>query len=337
MRVAAAGVCHSDVHLADGLLGDPDGGRWCSATRAPAWSTSGRRGRDRRSRPATTSRSASCRRAAAAGRAGPAARRCARRRAQRRRGDVDGRHLAPARARRNRAPARPDGGLLCRVRGRAGSPARCRCRARSRCGRRRCLGCGVVTGIGAVNRARLRVGDERVRDRLRRRRPAGDRRGAAGRGGHDHRGRPRRRPSSSWRLRRGATHAVARDRHPTSSRRSGAHRRRASSTRSRSWAAPATIRQAWDVLRPGGTAIVVGAGPGRRRGVAARDRVPQSRRRSPAATTARPTSTPRSAELVAAGRRRAARSRGTWSVPDRARRSSRPRSSACVVARVRAR
>ena len=45
------------------------------------------------------------------------------------------------------------------------------------------LGCGVVTGFGAVTHAAgVRVGRARVRDRLRRRRPAGDRRRAA-RGG----------------------------------------------------------------------------------------------------------------------------------------------------------
>ena len=35
VRVAAAGVCHSDVRLADGDLGDGRGRR-CSGTRAPA-------------------------------------------------------------------------------------------------------------------------------------------------------------------------------------------------------------------------------------------------------------------------------------------------------------
>ena len=35
VRVAAAGVCHSDLHLADGRS-EPGAGRSCSATRAPA-------------------------------------------------------------------------------------------------------------------------------------------------------------------------------------------------------------------------------------------------------------------------------------------------------------
>ena len=47
-----------------------------------------------------------------------------------------------------------------------------------------------------------------MRDRLRRRRPAGDRRRAAGGGGHDHRDRPWSRTKLEPALRRGATHAV---------------------------------------------------------------------------------------------------------------------------------
>ena len=63
-------------------------------------------------------------------------------RALRRRRDADGRHLAAARGRRGGAPARADGGVLCRVRGRPGWRGRCRCRRRSRCGRRRCSAAG---------------------------------------------------------------------------------------------------------------------------------------------------------------------------------------------------
>ena len=64
------------------------------------------------------------------------------------------------------------------------------------------LGCGVVTGIGAVRNAgrvaRRRVG---LRDRMRRRRPPGDRgRSARGRRA-DRRSRSRRRRNSSWRAR----------------------------------------------------------------------------------------------------------------------------------------
>ena len=77
VRVAAAGVCHSDVHLADGLLGP---GRWPMVLghEGAGVVTSVGEGVTR-SRPATTSRSASCRLAGRARRAGRATPRCARR------------------------------------------------------------------------------------------------------------------------------------------------------------------------------------------------------------------------------------------------------------------
>ena len=156
------------------------------------------------------------------------------------------------------------------------------------------LGCGVVTGIGAVNRGAPAGRRQRMRDRLRRRRPAGDRRCAAGGGGHDHRRSTCEQAKLELALRRGATHAVNAAEPDVVEQVHGADRRgRRPRVRGRR-AAPATIRQAWDVLR---------AGRDRDRGrrlarEASRCRCPRSssspRRRSPAATTARPTSTPRS-------------------------------------------
>ena len=70
VRVAAAGVCHSDLHFANGALGD---GRWPMVLghEGGGGRRGGRRGRHARRGRATASRSASSRRAASAGRAGP--------------------------------------------------------------------------------------------------------------------------------------------------------------------------------------------------------------------------------------------------------------------------
>ena len=122
------------------------------------------------------------------------------------------------------------------------------------------LGCGVVTAVGAVrNAARVGVGETRVRDRLRRRRAAARRGGAARRRGDHHRRRPRRGEARAGAgARRDATRcAPATTRWPRCWR----SRPAASTTRSRRSGSPATIRQAWDVLRPGATAIVVGITP----------------------------------------------------------------------------
>ncbi len=67
---------------------------------------------------------------------------------------------------------------------------------------------------------------------------------------------------------------------------------------------PETMRLAWDCLRPGGTAVVVGLAPRRRRRRAPRDRVPLRQGESAARTTARatrPSDLPRLAELALAG------------------------------------
>ena len=71
VRVAAAGVCHSDVRLADGELG-PGGGRWCSATRARASSRPSETASPT-SRPETRSASASSLPAGSASNVAPAA------------------------------------------------------------------------------------------------------------------------------------------------------------------------------------------------------------------------------------------------------------------------
>ena len=197
------------------------------------------------------------------------------------------------------------------------------------------LGCGVVTGIGAVNRAGVRVGETVCGDRLRRCRPAGDRRRAAGRRGHDRGRRPRigqaRACGPPWRDPCG--------------------RRRSRRVRCRSVleltaggvdhafevvGTPATIRQAWDMLRPGGTATVVGVAPRGRRSLAAGDRVPEreDHHRELLRVVGRRAGAARDR---AARRRRAARSRRSGVGSDRAGRTSRPRWAGCAAARARAR
>ena len=117
-------------------------GRWCSATRARAWSQAVGEDVDRRGarRPRGVLLRAVVRGVSGLpGRAPDAVRDG---RAQRRRRDADGRKLAAARARRHRAPARSDGGLLRGVRGGAGGRRGAACPRRSRCGRRRCWAAG---------------------------------------------------------------------------------------------------------------------------------------------------------------------------------------------------
>ena len=214
VRVAAAGVCHSDVRLADGELGD---GRWpmvLGHEGAGVVEAVGD-GRRRTSRPAITLRSASCRRAA----------RCRSCRAGRPNlcepagtNGVAGTLMdgtSRLHVERRDASARPDDGVLRgadggRGRRRGEDPARAAAvaggaaRLRSRHGDRR----------GAQRRARP-AGRLGLRDRLRRRRPAGDRRCAHRRSSADRRG--RRTPREAR-----ACAAARRDR-----RRRGARRRRA--------------------------------------------------------------------------------------------------------------
>ncbi len=145
-------------------------------------------------------------------------------------------------------------------------------------------GRGAAAGVDpavAGGAARVRGGDrdrggqprrragrrERVRDRVRRRRPAGDRRRAAGRRGDDRGGRRATRPSSSARVRRGATHAVrAGGDAATWWTRCARSRAAGSSTRSR-WSGPRrrsgrpgtccgpAARPPWSALAPAGVEV----------------------------------------------------------------------------------
>jgi Zn-dependent alcohol dehydrogenase len=121
------------------------------------------------------------------------------------------------------------------------------------------LGCGVVTGIGAVNRARLRVGDSvcvigcgGVGLQV----IAGARLAGAGAIIAVDRDEAK----LELALARGATHAVA----ATGTDVVAEVRTLTGGGVERAFEVvgnPVTIRQAWDVLRPGGTAIVVGLAP----------------------------------------------------------------------------
>ena len=185
VRIAAAGVCHSDLRLADGALGD---GRWPIVLGHEGGGD--RRGgrRRRRSRRVPGDHVGVLLRPRLRrlrDRAAPAGRRCASR------PDRHGvsRHAArrqltaPRRLGRRRAPARIDGGLLCAsTRSSAGAgaipiPRTCRC------GRRRC---SAAAWSPASARSPSGPACERragMRGRLRRGRAAGDRGGAArGRG-----------------------------------------------------------------------------------------------------------------------------------------------------------
>ena len=123
------------------------------------------------------------------------------------------------------------------------------------------VGCAVVTGFGAVRNAAQRAGRrERLRHRVRRRRAPGDRRlrlaGAEPIVAVD------RVPEKLERaLARGATHAV-----DASGEKPAREIRRIAGEGGVEHAfevvgSTETIRLAWDALRPGGTAIVVGLAP----------------------------------------------------------------------------
>ena len=262
VRIAAAGVCHSDVHLADGQLGD---GRWpivLGHEGAGVVEAVGD-GRDRpgggRPRGLLPGRL----RAASARRAAPAAGRCASPRAPTRR-----RHPADGRTSRLRGA---DGSALQHgltiacfaehavVSADSGDPDR---RATCRCGRRRCSGCGVDHRLrrrhprrrGADRRARRVIGCGGVGLQVI---AAARLAGAAQIVAVD------RRPEK-------LEHALAPRRHPRRRRVSrddpaaeviAPHRRRRR-PRLRGRRAPRRRSAlAWDALRPGGTAVVVGLAP----------------------------------------------------------------------------
>ena len=192
VRVAAAGVCHSDVRLADGDLGD---GRWPTilghegAGVVEAVGPGGRRARGGRPGRVLLRPAVPVVRRVRGGPLQP----LRGRRGARVGGDDARRHDPAAPRRRPRHPPlqlrlvlrralrrarrerRPDPARAAAV---AGGAARLRGRHRLRC--------------GAQRRAR-RARRERVRDRLRRDRPADRRRGADGGRRADRRGRPRRR------------------------------------------------------------------------------------------------------------------------------------------------
>ena len=249
-------------------------GRWCSATRARASSRRSARA-SRTSRPATPSASAfvpacgACR-ACLAGR--PTL--CEPAGVNGRRRDADGRHLAGSASRTGR-PLQHGLMTACFAE-----------RDGRRGGRRRAaaaglplwqaalLGCGVVTGFGAVrNVARVQPGESVCVIGVRRRRPAGDRRRAA-------RGRRRRSSRSTaipakleLALRRGATHAVDAVRgRPAARSRSltGGGVDHAFEVVGRA----ETMRLAWDVLRARRHRGRRRPRPEGRRGRAPRDRVP---------------------------------------------------------------
>ena len=152
VRVAAAGVCHSDVHLADGLLG---GGRWPMVLGHEGAGVVEAVGEDVAD-VAVGDHVAFCF-VPSCGACGfvpvraPDALRD--RRTQRGRRGADGRHLAASRARRNRLQH----GLMVAC---FASTRWCRLPAPSVAGVRvplwqaALLGCGVVTGIGAGATAR---------------------------------------------------------------------------------------------------------------------------------------------------------------------------------------
>ena len=293
VRVAAAGVCHSDVHLADGHLGSEpqpivlghEGAGTVEAVGAGVAHVA----------PGDRVASASCPPAAPARLPGrPRQPLRAGRRAQQPRG-AGRRHHAPLVPRRRARQALPQRRLLRRARR----------RARRRGGAAAGGAAAVAGGAGRLQR-RHRPGRgaqrgprtarrERRRDRLRRRRPAGRSRApgwpgppamvAVDRDPGKAGARAAAAAPPTWCWRRRPTTPLARVRELCATA--------APTTRSRWWARPETIRQAFDMIRPGGTAVVVGIAAQRGRGGVAGPRLPRATRRSRAASTARAIRPPR--------------------------------------------
>ena len=181
-RVAAAGVCHSDLHLADGALGQgtvADGARPRGCGRRRGASASGVTHVAPGDRVAFSfvPSCGACRSSAVPGGATSASRPGAPRS-----GHADGRDVAAACARRRRGPARPDHRLF---RGAHGGRRRERGAARRRrspCGRRRCSAAvSSPAQAPSVTPRGVQIGDQLCRDRVRRRGAPG-RRGRAPRG-----------------------------------------------------------------------------------------------------------------------------------------------------------
>ena len=259
MRVAAAGVCHSDLHLANGALGD---GRWpmvlghegagiVEEVGEGVTHVAARRPRRALLRPVLPRVPVVSRGAAQSLRAGRRERASA--------GHADGRHLAAAAADGTPLQHGLHDGVLRRVRTvvaaggvvpTAARPAALaggapRLRRRDRLRRR------------AQRRSRA-AGRERRRDRGGRRRAPGARRGEARRRRADRRRRPRRREARSSRASAAPTTSSTRRRTSASSGRSGRSPTAAPTTPSRSSGVPETMLLAWKAIRPGATAVVVG-------------------------------------------------------------------------------
>ncbi len=260
VRVVAAGVCHSDVRLRGRRARRRGTGRASSATRAPGWSRRSATASPT-SRPGTALPSASCRPAAVAGTASPASRTCA--------------CSSPSTARRACSwTARAACGSRTGRRSSTGCapPASPSAPWSQRAGavpipdglplwQAALLGCSVVTGMGAVrNVAKVRPGDSVAvigcggvgLQVVAAARLAGCR--------SDHRRRPRAReararppPGRDARGRRCGRGAPTDAIHAVTD--GGADYAFEVIGR------PETIRLAWDAIRPGGSAVVVGLVP----------------------------------------------------------------------------
>ena len=257
VRVAAAGVCHSDVHLADGLLGD---GRWpmvlghegAGVVEAVGERVAGLAPGDHvvfslvpscgACGPCRSGRPTLCEPAGVAGMAGTL---------------MDG----TSRLRAADGASLQHGFMVACFAQHAVLPAAGAIRLPSEVPlwQAALVGCGVVTGIGAVKRAGVGIGDSVAvigcggvgLQVIAGARLAGAARIVAIDREADKLGRARH---------RGATHVV------DAARGDAVERVRALTGGGVEHAfevvgSPATIRQAWDVLRPGGTVVVVGVAP----------------------------------------------------------------------------
>ena len=210
VRVAAAGVCHSDAPAGRRPPRARTRSRSCRA-RGRGCRRGGRARASPASRRATGSRSASCRPAARAAPAAAGRFNLCETAAAHARGTA---RSSTARSRLALADGAAAAALQLRVAAsralrRRRRPRRCRSPPELPLWEAALLGCGVVTGVGAVrNAAGVAGGRERVRGRLRGNRAADRRRRAAGRAPGRSSRSTATRPSSSSRTRRGATHAV---------------------------------------------------------------------------------------------------------------------------------
>ena len=259
VRIAAAGVCHSDLHLADGHLGEDRapivlGHEGAGVVEAVGEGVSSVAPGER----VALSFVPACGecRYCRAGRSNL----CVQANEQLVRGSAARRHHPVPAQGRDVAPAVPRRRVLRRGLRRAGSVGRAR-PGELPLWQAALVGCAVVTGIRrrAQRGARASRG-ERLRRRLRRRRTAGDR----GRPPCRRRSDRRRRPV--FREARAARSPGARPT-PWTPPKTGPHepcRKLTDGGVDHAFEVvgrPETIRLAWDALRPGGTAVVVGLAP----------------------------------------------------------------------------